>query len=123
MTNDLHPIEPPSEREMGPLREAHDLFTKQMLTLEGVHGVGIGYKITDGQNTRKLALIVRVHNKVPRDKLPPRELVPPEYRFFSQDYNEEVVVLTDVQERPKPVEYPHISDGDLTNRVRPISGG
>lgn len=116
--------QPPSEREMKRLQEGQSRFARQLLRIRGVHGVGIGYKKTDGKTTDQLALIVRVDHKLPQSEVDPREFIPPEYRFRSRDSDkEEAVVLTDVQERPRPVEYTCIADGALEARVRPIPGG
>ena len=123
MTIEYRRMEPPSEQEMRVMREAHARFSEQLLKLPGIHGVGIGYKITDGKNTGELALIVRVYNKQKKSEVDPRELIPPEFSFFSTIRNETVVVPTDVQERPKPVEYPHIANNALEARVRPVRGG
>ena len=42
----------------------------------GVHGVGIGYKITNGQMTDQLAIVVVVEKKASRGSLSATELVP-----------------------------------------------
>lgn len=123
MSNENAGGQPPSEREIELLREGQALFASELLKIPGVHGVGIGYKKTGGKTTGQLALIVRVDRKLPRGEVDPRELIPPEYRFYSRISDEEVTVVTDVQERPRPVEYPCIADDALEARVRPISGG
>lgn len=114
---------PPSHEEMELLRDAQRRHLPELLRIPGVHGVGIGYKVVDGERTDQLALVVRVHAKRPKDKVDPRYLVPERFRVFARGYGEERDVVTDVQQRPRPVPYPCVADHALEARVRPIPGG
>ncbi|MDX1616137.1 MAG: hypothetical protein R3300_17630 [Candidatus Promineifilaceae bacterium] len=111
------------DRLMRHLKEAHTRYTTELLQIPGVHGVGIGFKEVGGKRTEEIVLIVRVDKKQPRERIDPKELIPRELVFYSEFAEDEVRVETDVQERRRPVTYPHIADGDLENRVRPIPGG
>jgi hypothetical protein len=111
------------DQEMRQLREALSRYGRELLQIPGVHGVGIGYKEVQGERTEQVALVVRVDKKSPREMIDPRELIPPEFAFYAESTAEVVRVVTDVQERRRPVPYPCIADGDLENRVRPIPGG
>jgi hypothetical protein len=115
--------QPPSEHKMEQMREAQARFLSQLLKIPGVHGVGIGYKKVAGETTDQLAIVVRVDHKLPFADVDPRHLIPPQFSFHSRNYAEEVVVVTDVQERPRAVEYSCIADHALEARVRPIAGG
>lgn len=112
-------ITPPSEsvvdRASRAKRQAeHDLFA-----IPGVHTVGVGFKRVDGKLTDEVAVLVYVDRKLPVAELREGWLVPGAVTAFGDDEP----VRTDVVERPRAVEYPHIADGGLATRVRPVPGG
>ncbi len=110
-------------QEMRHLKEALSQYGREWLQIPGVHGVGIGYKEVQGELTEQVALVVRVDKKNPREMIDRRELIPPELLLYAESAAEDVRIVTDVQERRRPVSYPCIADGDLENHVRPIPGG
>jgi hypothetical protein len=105
------------------LRRAKNAVAERLMRIPGVHTVGIGYKRVGGQLTDELAVVVYVDEKVPRSEVDPEWLVPSEVRFFYKTPDREEVVPTDVVQRSRPVEYPHLADGSLAGRVRPVPGG
>ena len=115
--------ETPSDEEMARLKRAQELLLDRLMSIPGVHTVGIGYKQRGGELTDELAVIVHVDSKRTREGVRPEHMVPPEIRFFLDSTDEEVVVSTDVIERPRFVEYWHLPDGALEGRVRPVPGG
>jgi hypothetical protein len=115
--------EPPTEPEMERVERAKQVALDRLLSIPGVHMVGIGYKRRGGEMTDELAVIVYVDEKLRRADVDPHRLVPPEIRFFLESTDQEELVPTDVVERPRAVEYPHIPDGTLATRIRPVPGG
>lgn len=114
--------ETPSDDQLARLNQAKETALDGLLGIPGVHTVGVGYKRCDGRVTDELSVIVYVDHKVPREEVKPEWLIAPEIRFFNPDGGEEVV-STDVVERPRAVEYPHLADGSLAGKVRPVPGG
>ena len=55
------------------IKEGH---TVDLLKKRNVLGVGLGYKISEGDNTGELSLVVSVARKVPTSALTPQDLVP-----------------------------------------------
>lgn len=115
--------EAPSPREMARVERAKGIALERLLAIPGVHTVGIGYKRRGGEVTDELAVVVFVDMKLRRADVPPEWMVPPEIRFFMESTDQEVVVPTDVVEQARPVEFPHIPDGTLATRARPVAGG
>lgn len=115
--------ETPSEAEMEVLNRAKGAAFDGLLKIPGVHKVGIGYKRRGGQVTEELAVMVYVDHKLPRDDVSPEWMVPPEIRVFGPSGRDEDVVPTDVIERPRAVNYPHLPNNSLAGRVRPVPGG
>jgi hypothetical protein len=79
----------------------------RILSLPGVHGIGVGGKSVAGKRTNELAIGVYVHKKLPLSALPPDEVIPAEIEGFP----------TDVEELP-PAEC-----FDDPGRYRPLVGG
>lgn len=123
MSDRERPQDPPSESEMGRLRRAKDEALDRLLRIPGVHTVGVGYKRRGGEVTDELSVVVYVDRKQPPDEIRAEWLIPREIRFFLESAGEETVVSTDVVERPRAVEYPHLANGALETRVRPVPGG
>lgn len=113
------------ERDVRLLREAKARYRDELLSLPGVHGVGIGYKRTDGERTDQLALVVHVHRKLPQPELPPDGIVPERLTFFSRREGREVTVPTDVREVAPPTPEVRCSpcSAEFGQRVRPVPGG
>lgn len=80
----------------------------RLLSIPGVHSVGIGAKYVGGRNTAEPAIIVFVVKKKPMAELPPYEVVPPEIDG----------IKTDVVEEERPVL--HAKDD---TSYRPLDGG
>ncbi len=107
------------------LREAKSKYREELLKHPNIHGIGIGYKRTNGKKTDKLCIVIHVHRKLPLDRVRKSRLIPKEFRFYSNSAESEITVLTDVQEVVPAV--PEVDcDNCTTNleaRVRPIPGG
>jgi hypothetical protein len=84
-----------------------------------VHGVGIGYKVTAGRQTERLALRFHVACKVPAEQLPPERRIPDSIRVFSSELGREVEVATDIIESPPPT----LLAANPEDRLRPVPGG
>jgi hypothetical protein len=80
--------------------------------------MGIGRKVVAGKKTDQLCVRFYVENKRPLSKLPPAQRIPASFRFFSRKMGEEVDLLTDVIELPRP----HFTV-DPESRIRPVPGG
>ncbi len=117
------PEEAPSAREMARLERAKEVALQRLLAIPGVHTVGIGYKRRGGEATGELAVVVFVDKKLARADIDPDWMVPREIQFFMESTGQQEVVPTDVVERARAVEYPHIPDGTLATRARPAAGG
>lgn len=113
----------PSDLDMERLRRAKASVVDRLMRIPGVHGVGIGFRYVGGVRTDEPAVVVYVDEKVPRQQLDPARLIPPEIRVYTERPDKEEIVRTDVIQRPRPVEYPHLGDGTLDDRVRPVPGG
>lgn len=92
-----------------------------LLQLEGVHAVGIGYKVKDGKTTDELSIVIFTSLKKQEGLLAQDQLIPSTYNG----------VATDVIEQPafEPIPVVPSNDGvlnSLTNdgkKYRPIPGG
>jgi hypothetical protein len=82
-----------------------DLFRRQ-----NVVACGLGYKISEGQTTSELSLIVSVTQKVPREQLMPQDLIPKSLEGILTDVVETGRIRAQVTENP-------------TDRFRPAQPG
>ena len=57
------------------VKRAHE---KALLAKANVVGVGVGYRLAQGQRTETIALVVMVRRKVPASRLRPEDVIPPE---------------------------------------------
>ncbi|AYF55396.1 hypothetical protein G8S49_11480 [Clostridium botulinum C] len=80
---------------------------KFFLQKSNVIGVGLGYKEKGGFRLPQKCINVFVSNKIPKNNLSPKDIVPKFYKGIQTD-----VIITKVSE--------FLS---LTNRVRPVAGG
>lgn len=110
----------PSTAEVQRAEAAKVQVETDLFAIPGVHAVGIGYKRVDGKLTDEIGVVVYVDQKVPANQLAAGWLVPKAIKVWGA---EEEPVPTDVVQRPRPVEYPHLPDGSLATRVRPVPGG
>lgn len=110
----------PSAAEVEHASAAKAQVEADLFAVPGVHTVGIGYKRVGGKLTDEVAVVVYVDQKVPVDQLAPGWLVPRSIEVWGADREP---VQTDVVQRPRAVEYPHLPDGSLATRVRPVPGG
>ena len=67
------------------VKRAHE---KMLLAKPNVVGVGIGFRIQDGQQTEKIAIIVMVSIKLPAVQLKATELIPTEIEGVPVDVQE-----------------------------------
>lgn len=110
----------PSAAEVEHASAAKAQVEADLFAIPGVHAVGIGYKRVGGKLTDEVSVVVYVDQKVPSDQLAPGWLVPRAIEMRGADRKP---VPTDVVQRPRAVEYPHLPDGSLATRVRPVPGG
>jgi hypothetical protein len=104
--------------------EEHDLFAakdraaESMLPLPGVHGVGIGEKLTGGERTGEPSITVFVERKRPLAEIPPEERIPAEIDGVKTDVVEEPVQTT--------LQVPGVPAGTRrvdSSQYRPLRGG
>lgn len=105
------------------LREAKRRFGPRILSIRGVIGLGIGYKIVRGESTDELALVALVERKLPREDLRYGQEIPDGLTFISDSNRQQVTVRTDVQEASPPRPAPHVTPSSLRVRIRPVPGG
>lgn len=82
-----------SDEDRAAVREVKDAVEDRLLTLPGVVGVDIAEKVSDGEPTGDLAIIVWVEEKLPPDELEEDELVPREVDGVPTDVQEMRVEL------------------------------
>jgi len=111
----------PSDAAVARVARAKEVAMDRLSRIPGVHTVGVGFKRRGGKVTDELSVIVYVDQKLPRAEVRPQWLVPSEIRFGYE--GAEATVPTDIVERPRAVEYPHLADGSLDDHVRPVPGG
>lgn len=116
--------EPLSGEQLLAVRAARRRFGEQLIANPDVHGLGVGRKRRAGKKTDEFAVVVHVLRKLPEAEIPTSRLIPSELRFVT-DEGREVVVRTDVQERPQPTPEaaPSVSGHDVRLKVRPVPGG
>lgn len=110
----------PSAAEVEHASAAKAQVEADLFAIPGVHTVGIGYKRVGGKLTDEVSVVVYVDQKVPVDQLAPGWRVPASIEVWGADREP---VQTDVVQRPRAVEYPHLPDGSLATRIRPVPGG
>ena len=98
------------ERDVARAREAKARFRDEIMSIPGVHGIGIGYKRAGGKQTSQLAVVVHVSHKRSRSDIRPAELIPAVLRLQSEDEGREIRVVTDVREVAPPT--PEVDCGD-----------
>jgi len=64
------------------VKEAHE---QRLLSLPGVTGVDIGYKIVNGQKTNEQVIRVYVEEKKNEDELPAEQIIPKEIEGVKTD--------------------------------------
>ena len=97
---------PPEE---SPAAAAKRAAAATLLSLPGVHGVGLSANIVGGERTGELAIGVIVDEKLPLSELPPDQVIPPEIDG----------VPTDVISSERPV--PLVLEDE--RHIRPVRGG
>ena len=70
----------------------------------GAHGIGVGWKVTSGQKTDRLALLFYVEHKLPINELDER-VIPKSFSFIAKGQQDpvDVEIITDVIEAPPAV--------------------
>lgn len=96
------------------IRNVKDDHVDDLLILDDVHTVAIGYKIINGRQTDNLAIVVFTTDKKEPDEVPFDQWIPPRIEGYP----------TDVVESPRFVPY-QSNDAAIPNRrrYRPIPGG
>jgi hypothetical protein len=72
----------------------------RLFGIPGVHAVGVGHKIVNGQRTDDVAIMVFVVKKKPLEELSPEDAIPPEIEGVKTDVYESDVPRTYADERP-----------------------
>ena len=67
------------------VKRAHE---KALLAKANVVGVGVGYRLSQGQRTETIALVVMVRHKVPASRLRPEDVIPAELEGVPVDVQE-----------------------------------
>jgi hypothetical protein len=113
-----------SNEHLQAVRVAKERFADQLKANPDVHGIGVGRRRRGGEKADEYVVVVHVLRKLPEAEVPAARLVPGELRFVTDD-GREIVVSTDVQERPRPT--PETGDPapgiDVSSKVRPVPGG
>ena len=109
----------PQPRSVDRALRAQQQVLRDFVAIPGVHAVGVGYKRRGGELTDEVAVIVYVDEKIPEDQLQPSWRIPESVRIRG----ERASVRTDVVQRARAVNYPHLPDGSLAGRTRPVPGG
>ncbi len=112
------------DRDVRRAREAKALYGDELLSIPGVHGVGIGYKRKGNRRTKEIALVVHVQRKRPLDAIDVAQRVPRAFTFHSRG----AAGHRGPDRRPggrAPAEEVRCAtcDTDFGDRVRPIPGG
>jgi hypothetical protein len=89
-----------------------------LLARAGVHAVGVGAKIANGERTQEPAVIVYVEQKKPLDEIAPADLVPSEIDGVKTDVIE--MPIPTVLQRPGQLFGANRED---TSQYRPVRGG
>ena len=99
-------------------KEAHE---KELLQLDGVHGVGIGFKVKDGKPTEELAIVVLTTEKKGRNALSQDQMIPSVYNGIITD----VVEMPEIRLIPMKPEEKNARNalGADSKKYRPIPGG
>jgi hypothetical protein len=74
----------------------------RLFGIPGVHAVGVGHKIVNGQRTDDVAIMVFVVKKKPISELSPKEVIPPEIDGVKTDVYESAVPRPYVDDAPYP---------------------
>ena len=73
------------EDSLARIRSAKETHTGHLLRKRNVVGVGLGYKISHGENTGELSVVVSVTRKEPPTALATQDLVPPQVEDVKTD--------------------------------------
>jgi len=95
------------------LRQLRDEVERELKQIPGVVGVGIGFKMTDGQLVEEIVFQVFVEEKKSLDEIPPEQMIPRQIRGIPTDVM--TVLRASVQADPTP--------GDLQKKRRPLAAG
>ena len=106
------------------LDKAHEVAVDEILPRNNVIGVASGIKWKNGQPTGEPALLILVSQKLPKDAITKKDLIPSK----CQDMQTDVLAIGNVFASPDPdPPPPPVIDGAdaqvLTGRVRPAKGG
>jgi Trypsin len=104
-------------KEISKVKSKH---SNNILSYEGVHSVGIGYKIVNGKKTSELAILVFVTNKKSLGELDKSQIIPPKINSVPTDIIEmaplQYLVLPADEAKDTPSNQDH-------GRYRPLVGG
>lgn len=104
------------------VRKAKAEHGDHFLKLNGVIGVGVGYRHIGGKATREFAVVVLVQQKHPKESLSPEACVPPTIRMRTHD-GTDTDIPTDVQVMSGFTPAAHVTTSTLRTRLRPVPGG
>src|SRR3954447_10978059 len=84
---------PEDQRARAEVRPVKERVEDQLLSMPNVTGVDIRRKVTKGKETDRLAIVVSVAQKKPRNALSSEEVIPTEIDGIPTDVVEEQIVL------------------------------
>ncbi len=87
-----------SSQRLAEVKAIKSKHENELLKRRNVIGVGIGFKEVGGQRTERLSLVVMVKEKIPAEKLPHKDLIPPEIEGIPTDVKE-VGVIRPLEDR------------------------
>jgi hypothetical protein len=95
---------PEAQRARAEIRPVKQRIEDELLSRPDVTGVDINYKVTKGEKTGRMAIVVSVREKKPKRSLKAEELIPPEIEGIPTDVVEEEIVLHAVRAALEEVE-------------------
>jgi hypothetical protein len=132
----------PEKRDIGTVAALQEVISSKqadLLRLPNVVAVGIGNKITEGEDTEELGVTVFVSQKLPRELLHKEDVIPASIGTHVTDVIDtqgEIMALPELAARPPIVARPELATQPalsdrpeevtielLRERIRPVEGG
>ncbi|NIS70894.1 MAG: hypothetical protein GTO12_18740 [Proteobacteria bacterium] len=81
-----------SSRHLDKIKATKRKHEAKLLKRRNVVGIGIGYKEVGGQKTDQLSLVIMVKEKIPAERLGPKDCIPSEIEGVPTDVKEVGVI-------------------------------
>ncbi len=81
-----------SSRPLDKIKATKRKHEATLLKRRNVVGIGIGYKEVGGQKTDQLSLVIMVKEKIPAERLRPKDLIPSQIEGIPTDVKEVGVI-------------------------------